>query len=610
MKKISIFLNIILILMVFGNVQGQVAVSDSVELRDTIKFIRPFDLNSGRLDKKSLTAWLCRTTYEVTGDSIDIIYEVNISNCGILTIHFPLPMAIIELHDNKKFNAEAAEGNFSISGEIPNLCYYDTTAINGYQDLLEGVFYINLDDRRVGFYLVEAFPIEGLGQMKVCPDGQIIYQGSDLNSIKPVVETLNDYSYLISWNLHWGGKAKIQVDIDSLNQFSLMAVSDTINHSGSTTIKVRAIDADNNSIDIPEETLLNFSLDANGEKYGSLVAPEGSTAKTLVGITYGEAKAGNVKYIADGEEPDGPKQIVITVVKSDDASINGSRSVVVKGKTPELSIIKPENNNIYYISGTPEMPVFTCRAQLLNYSYTTTLTVNWSCRVSYNYPPGSDEVVFTGIKQFNQNNLSDWNLNFNDNETIIGGKATIKSAVTINGKEYVDSVVVYIRGENPDRFTVTEGLSNGIEALAETESENGKFNQFSTESYATPNDRLPLRGGDLHGWGLCQIDDRWHTITTSILWDWTANLDKAKEIFDSWETQSLSELQAQVSVGNEIPQLVLDCQKYAHYQGGTIAGAYVWDKGRKMWVYNPTNADGNADIVITGNMRYKNNWGN
>jgi len=319
---------------------------------------------------------------------------------------------------------------------------------------------------------------------------------------------------------------------------------------------------------------------SSSEKYGSLVAPDGSTAKTLVGITYGEAKAGNVKYIADGEEPDGPKQIVITVVKSDDASINGSRSVVVKGKTPELSIIKPENNNIYYISGTPEMPVFTCRAQLLNYSYTTTLTVNWSCRVSYNYPPGSDEVVFTGIKQFNQNNLSDWNLNFNDNETIIGGKATIKSAVTINGKEYVDSVIVYIRGENPDRFTVTDGLSNGIEALAETESENGNFNQFSTESYGTPNEGLPLRGGDLHGWGLCQIDDRWHTISTFILWDWTANLDYGIDYYNTRRNAAEIFLE---SLGNlatpaagQTRQSMIDSEGYARYNGGGNARYWNW----------------------------------
>jgi len=59
-----------------------------------------------------------------------------------------------------------------------------------------------------------------------------------------------------------------------------------------------------------------------------------------------------------------------------------------------------------------------------------------------------------------------------------------------------------------------------------------------------------------------------------------------------------------------IPQRVLDCQIYAHYQGGTIAGAYQWDKDRKMWVHNPTNADGNAGWVITGNTNYKNNWGN
>ena len=516
MKKISIFLNIILILMVFGNVQGQVAVSDSVELRDTIKFIRPFDLNSGRLDKKSLTAWSCRTTYEVIGDTINIIFETNISYCGIYTLNFYLPMAVIELHDNKKLNAKAAEGNFSISGEILNLCYFDTTAINGYQDLLLGVFYINLDDRRVGFYLVEAFPIEGVGQGKVCPDGRIIYQGGDLNSVKPVVETLNDYSYLISWNLYWGGKAKIQVDIDSLNQFSLMAVSDTINHSGTTTIKVRAIDSDNNNVDIPEETLLNFSLDENGAKFGSLIAPDGSVAKSLTGITYGDAKAGKVKYIADGEEPDGPKQIVITVVKSDDASINGSGNVVVIGYN--LKIVNPETGESNkYITSEPEMPQVTCQAKV-DYYEGVSIPINWQYQVSYQLPTREGSHTFTGMTQFTGSGPTTWNVSF---DRFIGGDVNVSASTEIDSKTYSDSVIsIYeILGENPTPEQARDGVGLELQVIMYKES---RFRQFNSSGY-------PLYGPP-NGYGICQIDNP--AATENELWNWQANRSRGITVFD------------------------------------------------------------------------------
>ncbi len=50
--------------------------------------------------------------------------------------------------------------------------------------------------------------------------------------------------------------------------------------------------------------LFDFSLDASGEFYGNLIAPDGTQAKSLAGIAYGDARAGNVKYVANGEGPD------------------------------------------------------------------------------------------------------------------------------------------------------------------------------------------------------------------------------------------------------------------------------------------------------------------
>ena len=88
--------------------------------------------------------------------------------------------------------------------------------------------------------------------------------------------------------------------------------------------------ASNADFTIPDETPVDFSLDANGELYGNFIAPDGSQAKSLADITYGDARAGNVKYIANGEGPDSTVQVVITVNRSDDTSINGIGSVVIK----------------------------------------------------------------------------------------------------------------------------------------------------------------------------------------------------------------------------------------------------------------------------------------
>jgi hypothetical protein len=52
-------------------------------------------------------------------------------------------------------------------------------------------------------------------------------------------------------------------------------------------------------------------------------------------MSYGDTKAGKVKYIADGEELDGLKQVIITVAKSNDVEKYGNGTLIVKGE-PEL----------------------------------------------------------------------------------------------------------------------------------------------------------------------------------------------------------------------------------------------------------------------------------
>jgi len=129
------------------------------------------------------------------------------------------------------------------------------------------------------------------------------------------------------------GDGKVVVK-PSLDHFAVTIVPDTIAHTDTATIMVQAKDKYNRDITIPGSTLLDFSLDAIGEKYGSLLSPDSLQAKTLVGIGYGDAKVGKVRYIADGVNPIGcvPQEVVITISKSDDASKRGSDSVFVKCK--------------------------------------------------------------------------------------------------------------------------------------------------------------------------------------------------------------------------------------------------------------------------------------
>ena len=94
---------------------------------------------------------------------------------------------------------------------------------------------------------------------------------------------------------------------------------------------VQAKDASNADFTIPDETPVDFSLDANGELYGNFIAPDGSQAKSLADITYGDARAGNVKYIANGAQPSALQPINITVTKSTDSDVSGMGTLFLKG---------------------------------------------------------------------------------------------------------------------------------------------------------------------------------------------------------------------------------------------------------------------------------------
>ena len=391
-----------------------------------------------------------------------------------------------------------------------------------------------------------------------------------------------------------------------MGYFKVTAVPDTIGHGDQSTIYIQGKKADSTNYDPPGDTVVLFKLDSAAQNMGRLTGYDSS------GVTYGFVKSGGVKYKADGEKPDSLDYAKIAVQQRDDSGIAGEGELVVLKSSIKLKILQPPAKKIHKITAKPKMPVIPCKAKLSGYSGGGNHVVNWECKVRYDYPPGSDEATFTKQIPLDSVYNSEWNLNFDNSAKIIGGKATLKVKTTIAGQLLQDSTIFYIRGENPNPSTVKKGLSNGIEALVETESA-GTYHQFGKETYATPNEGLPVNAGK--DWGMCQINSDAHTISTELLWDWTANLAKGRAIFTGW-ARNLANIDfnnMNLPPNTNIPQLVLDCQTYAHYQGGTIAGAYQWipdSTGTGQWIHNPTNADGDANLVINDNTNYRNNWGN
>lgn len=174
------------------------------------------------------------------------------------------------------------------------------------------------------------------GKVKYYADGE---EPDELQQCGIIVEE--------SENLKRGGCAVVVVgEEEELDHFLVIIEPDTVNHLENATITVQAKDESGNDVDPPEGTLLNFSLDENGELYGSFLAPDGSTAESLTGITYGDAHAGNVKYVADGEEPDSPVEVLVNVVKSDDEGKKGEGKLMIKNNY-SLTIQIPDSAQIW-----------------------------------------------------------------------------------------------------------------------------------------------------------------------------------------------------------------------------------------------------------------------
>ncbi len=135
------------------------------------------------------------------------------------------------------------------------------------------------------------------------------------------------------------GHTCLYVNQDTIDHFEVQVVPDTISHSDTASIIVRAKDRNDNSIAVSGATPLYFRLDANGERYGGLMAPDGNRGVALDGIAYADARSGRIRYIADGEPPDTIPQIVaIGVVRSGYYNKRGSGVVWVVPPTIRIRL--------------------------------------------------------------------------------------------------------------------------------------------------------------------------------------------------------------------------------------------------------------------------------
>jgi hypothetical protein len=83
------------------------------------------------------------------------------------------------------------------------------------------------------------------------------------------------------------------------DHFRVQFNPDTIAYSDTSQIVVTAVDHGNQEVDLPGNTQLTFTLDST--RFGCFIPPAGGTASSpLSNVTYSDAKAGHVTFLASG----------------------------------------------------------------------------------------------------------------------------------------------------------------------------------------------------------------------------------------------------------------------------------------------------------------------
>ena len=198
---------------------------------------------------------------------------------------------------------------------------------------------------------------------------------------------------------------------------------------------------------------------------------------------------------------------------------------------PDFEIVSPVNEHIFYISEIPEMPdsVF---CKIKKNSPLSDQDIDWKCKINYECTTrNSGSIESSMTKNYEESTEGFiWDLG----DQIIGGDMTITANVTVNDSTYCDTVLCFIRGQNPETNTIRNRIDNELEAILMVEhGQDREWLQFTRELYDVPEDNLPLQSDwdNGTGWGICQVDEASGTnvITTSVLWDWTGNINGGTE---------------------------------------------------------------------------------
>ena len=126
-----------------------------------------------------------------------------------------------------------------------------------------------------------------------------------------------------------------------LDHFGVRVEPDTVIHGEAATIYVEAMAKDDTEVTLPPGSMVNVVL-ALDERYGNLVYLE-RKGKFLDNVPYDDAKAGEVRFVADGENPIGldPQKVDVGVTGEGKSGVG---QVVVKCKLSTMGIDFKQGN--------------------------------------------------------------------------------------------------------------------------------------------------------------------------------------------------------------------------------------------------------------------------
>jgi parallel beta-helix repeat protein len=258
-----------------------------------------------------------------------------------------------------------------------------------------------------------------------------------------------------------------------------------------------------------------------------------------------------------------------------------------KQKKIEVKIVSPKKGEIFFINPAPKMPIINCKAQISGISPDPTYVseFSWEANLSYTWKHRG-ELRFQSFLFKERVIGGSWTPDFGS--IIMGGDMKITVAITIGGIKYEDSILIEIRGENPNKEAVKAELGElKYQILAYMESK-PKWCQFDKKG-------LPIFGPP-SGYGLMQLDP---PPSYKEIWDWKADVKAGKEHFDE-DIEAAKGYAAYVRnyYGGKEPVTDLSEEQIfrqayysynagrAYWKSGKWWPYYVWDAIKDEWVIN------------------------